>query len=106
MKELQPVNQQVVLDISISNEEQRTASGIIIPDTAKEKPKMAPVSWMSSIDNAEIKPGDKVLFKPYSGTEVEFEGKQYLILPYADIMAKIVEKRRKLRGKYFPGGSR
>ncbi len=91
MKELQPVNRQIVLDISESNQEQRTASGIIIPDTAREKPKMARVLGMSVIDNSEIKMGDMVLFKPYSGTELEFEGKKYLILPYSDILAKIVE---------------
>lgn len=91
MKELQPINQQVIIDITVSSEEQRTASGIIIPDTAKEKPKIAPVVGMSVIDNAEVKPGDMVLFKPYSGNEIEFEGKKYLILPYADILAKIVE---------------
>ncbi len=91
MKELQPVNQHVVLDITESNSERRTSSGIIIPDTAKEKPKIAPVVWMSVIENAEVQPGETVLFKPYSGTEVEFEGKKYLILPYADILAKIAE---------------
>ena len=91
MKELQPTNSHVVLDITDTNNEKRTASGIIIPDTAKEKPKIAPIKWMSVIDNAEVKPGDVVLFKPFSGTEVEFEGGNYLILPYADILAKIVE---------------
>jgi chaperonin GroES len=91
MKELQPINQQVVLDVTESNQEMRTASGIIIPDTAKEKSKIAPIVGMSTIDNAEVKPGDTVLFKPFSGTEVEFEARKYLILPYADIMAKIVE---------------
>lgn len=91
MKELQPVNQHVVLDITESVSERRTTAGIIIPDTAKEKPKIAPVVWMSAIDNAEVQPGETVLFKPFSGTEVEFEGKKYLILPYADILAKIVE---------------
>jgi len=45
---------------------------------------------MSTIENAEIKPGDEVLFKPYTGTEVEFGGKKYLILPYSEILAKIV----------------
>ena len=90
MKELQPINQQVVLDITVSNQEQRTVSGIIIPDSAKEKPKTAQVAWMSHIENAEIKPGDLVLFKPFSGTEMEFEGKQYLFLTYADILAKVV----------------
>jgi chaperonin GroES len=81
----------VVLDISGSNQEKRTGSGIIIPDTAREKPKIAPIVWMSTIESAEVKPGDTVLFKPFSGTEVEFENRKYLILPYADIMAKIVE---------------
>lgn len=91
MKELQPINQQVLLDITESKQEQRTASGIIIPETAKVKPKIAQVAGMSVIDNAEIKLGDMVLFKPYSGTEIDFEGKKFLILPYAEILAKIVE---------------
>jgi len=91
MKELQAVNQQVILDVSETQQEQHTASGIIIPDTAKEKSQMALVVSMSVIDNPEIKPGDRVIFKPYSGNEIEFEGKKYLILPYADILAKVVE---------------
>lgn len=91
MKELQAVNQQVLLDVTESQQEQHTASGIIIPDSAKEKSQMALVTSMSVIDNPEIKPGDRVIFKPYSGNEIEFEGKKYLILPYADILAKVVE---------------
>jgi chaperonin GroES len=90
MKELQPINQQVVLDITDTMEEKRTASGLIIPDSAKEKPKTAPITWMSQIEKAEIKPGDVVLFKPFTGTEMEFEGKQYLFLSYSDILAKVV----------------
>jgi len=91
MKELQPINQNVLLDISNDTAEQKTAGGIIIPDTAKEKPKMAKVLGMSNIDNPEISVGDVVLFKEYGGTETEFEGKKYLIIPYSDILAKIVE---------------
>jgi chaperonin GroES len=91
MRELQPVNQHVALDITESGSEKRTASGIIIPDTAKEKSQFASIAWMGLVENAEVKPGDTVIFKAYSGTEVEFEGKKYLILPYADILAKIVE---------------
>lgn len=90
MKELQPINQQVVLDITDDKEEKRTASGLIIPDSAKEKPKTAPVAWMSQVDKAEIKPGDMVLFKPFTGTEMEFEGRKYLFLTYDDILAKVV----------------
>lgn len=94
MKELQPINQQVVLDITDSKDEQRTSSGIIIPDVAKEKPKTAKVAWMGAIEKPEIKPGDTVLYKPFSGSEVEFESKKYLILQYADIFAKVVETEK------------
>lgn len=89
MKELQPVNQQVLLEFEQS--EEKTAAGIIIPDSAKEKPKYAKVIAMSGIENAEISVGDTVLFKQFSGTEIDFEGKDYLLVPYADILAKVVE---------------
>ena len=91
MKELQPINQNVLLDITEKSEEKTTAAGIIIPDTAREKPQMAEVVGLSNIDNVEIAVGDAVLFKEYTGTETEFEGKKYLILPYADVLAKVVE---------------
>ena len=91
MKELQPVNQNVLLEIADNKGEQRTASGIIIPDSAKEKQNIAKVVAMSNIDNVEIAVGDKVLYKEYSGNETEFEGKNYLVIQYAEILAKIVE---------------
>jgi chaperonin GroES len=91
MKELQPINQQVLLDMNDESNEQVTAGGIIIPDTAKEKKKLAKVLAISNIENSEIQVGETVLFKEYSGTEVEFEGNKYLLVPYADILAKIVE---------------
>jgi len=91
MKELQAINQQVIIDLSEQQKEQRTASGIIIPDTAKEKPNMGKIVNMSTIENAEVKVGDTVIYKSYSGTEIEFEGKKYLFLPYGDILAKVVE---------------
>lgn len=90
MKELQPLNQNVLLDMQ--DEGQRmTASGIIIPDTAKEKPQFAKVLAIGNVENPEISVGDKVVFKKYAGTELEFEGKKYLMVPYADLLAKIVE---------------
>ena len=90
MKELQPINQQVLLDLSESKVRQ-TAGGIIIPDTVEEKPMFAKVLSLSTIENSEISVGDTVLFKKYSGTEIEFEGRKFLLMPYADILAKIVE---------------
>lgn len=91
MKELQPINQNVLLDLSEKEKEQKSSGGIIIPDTAKEKPKLAKVVGLSTIENAEIAIGDTVLFKEFAGTETEFEGKTYLVIPYADILAKVVE---------------
>ncbi|MGK7393220.1 MAG: co-chaperone GroES [Candidatus Cyclobacteriaceae bacterium M3_2C_046] len=91
MKELLPVNQNVLLDLNEEKGEQKTSAGIIIPDTAKEKPKFAKVVALSNIDNPEIAVGDTVFYKEYAGTELEHEGKKYLVLPYADILAKIVE---------------
>lgn len=91
MKELQPINQNVLLDLTEEQKEQKTASGIIIPDSAKEKQNIAKVVAVSNIENAEVTVGDSVLYKAYSGTETEFEGKKYLLLPYDDILAKIVE---------------
>ena len=91
MKEVQPVNQNVLLDITDDKREQKTASGIIIPDSAKEKQNTAKVVAMSNIENAEISVGDIVLYKAYSGNETELEGKKYLLIQYSEILAKIVE---------------
>ena len=91
MKEMLPINQNVLLDLSSAAGEQKTSGGIIIPDTAKEKPQFAKVVALSNIDNPEIAVGDTVLFKKYSGTEVEYDGAKYLVIPYADLLAKVVE---------------
>lgn len=90
MKELQPINQNVLLEISEDNSEQTTASGIIIPDSAKEKQEIAKVVAISNIKNAEIAPGDEVLYKQFAGTQIDFGDKKYLLLPYAEILSKVV----------------
>ncbi len=91
MKELQPINQNVLLELTEDSSEQKTASGIIIPDSAKEQQSVAKVVAISNIENAEVAPGDLVLYKKFSGTEIDFEGKTFLVLPYADILSKVVE---------------
>ncbi|NCC72330.1 MAG: co-chaperone GroES [Sphingobacteriia bacterium] len=91
MKELQPLNQNVILDLDESKKEQRTSGGIIIPDTAKEKPQIARVVAVGNVENPGIAVGDLVIYKKYSGTELEYEGHKYLFIPYADLLAKIVE---------------
>lgn len=91
MNELQPVNQNVLLEISDVTKEKTTITGIIIPDSAIEKQAVGKVIAISTVENAEIAVGDRVLYKEHTGTETEFEGKKYLFIPYADILAKIVE---------------
>jgi len=91
MKELQPINQNVLLELKEETAEQKTAGGIIIPDSAREKQEVAKVVAISNIENAEIAPGDEVLYKKFSGTEIHFDGTNYLLVPYADVLSKVVE---------------
>ena len=73
--------------------EAKTASGIIIPDTAKEKPQRGTVISISDIDDKGNKPsvkvGDNVLYGKYAGTEVTVDGKDLLIMRESDIFAVI-----------------
>lgn len=68
--------------------EEKTASGIIIPDTAKEKPqqgKIVAIGTGKKDEPINVKVGDQVLYGKYSGTEVTIEGSEYLIMKEADI---------------------
>lgn len=90
MKELQPINQHVLIELK-EQEEQKTASGIIIPDSAKEQENSGVVVAISQIENPEIAVGELVMFKARSGEELDFEGGKYLMIPYGNILGKIVE---------------
>jgi chaperonin GroES len=72
--------------------ELKTAGGIIIPDTAKEKPQKGTVVAVGNGKKDEpltVKVGDQVLYGKYSGTEINVEGKDYLIMRESDILAVI-----------------
>jgi chaperonin GroES len=77
--------------------EEKTSGGIVLPDTAKEKPQQGEVLAIGpgKIDDKgnrqpmEVKVGDKVLFAKYSGTEVKIDGIEYLILSERDILAVV-----------------
>ena len=76
--------------------EERTKSGIIMPDTAKEKPQegeivaVGPGKMEKGVRAAlEVKPGDRVIYSKYAGTEVKYDGEEYLILKESDILAVI-----------------
>lgn len=93
MASLKPLGDRVV--VKVIEEEERTAGGIVLPDTAKEKPQKGEVIAVGTgrlLDNGErvpleVKNGDKVIFAKYGGTEVKLGGEEYLILRESDILA-------------------
>ena len=77
---------------SCQKPEEKTASGIFIPDTAKEKPQRGTVVAVGDGKKEEpitVKVGDEVLYGKYAGTEITYEGKEYLIMRESDIYAII-----------------
>lgn len=84
-----PMDDRVLVEIL--EEEEKTSSGLIIPDTAKEKPRMGKVVAVGTDEMLKevIKEGDTILFAKFGGEEVSFEGKDYLILQRNDILAVI-----------------
>ncbi len=84
---IQPLDDRVLVEIY--EEEEKTKGGIIIPDTAKEKPRMGKVVEVGTDEDLKelIKVGDKILFAKYGGEEVEMDGKDYVILSRSDVLA-------------------
>ena len=85
---IKPLADRVVVEAAEA--EEKTASGIIIPDTAKEKPQKGIVIAVGTGKKDEpltVKEGDVVLYGKYAGTEVTFEGKDFLIMRESDIFA-------------------
>ncbi len=91
---IRPLEDRVI--VTIDEKEQTTASGLVIPDTAKEKPQQGTVVAVGPGKRSEqtgeqipvdVNEGDTVLFSKYGGTEVKVEGEEYLILSARDILA-------------------
>jgi chaperonin GroES len=93
---LQPLDDRIV--VRPNEAEERTASGLVIPDTAKEKPQQGEVLSVGPgrrADNTgeliplDIKAGDTVLYSKYGGTEVTVDGEDLLVLSSRDVLAKV-----------------
>jgi chaperonin GroES len=90
---IKPLGERVV--VKVLEKETKTKSGIVLPDTAKEKPQMGKILAIGSgkiLDNGqklplEVKTGDQVLFAKYAGTEVKLDGEEYMILKESDLLA-------------------
>ncbi|WLD93697.1 co-chaperone GroES [Alkalihalobacillus sp. AL-G] len=92
---LKPLGDRIIIELVES--EEKTASGIVLPDSAKEKPqegKVVAVGTGRVTDNGEkialeVSEGDSVIFSKYAGTEVKYQGAEYLILRETDVLAVI-----------------
>jgi chaperonin GroES len=90
---LKPLGDRVI--VQALPQEDKTRGGVILPETAKEKPQQASVVAVGEgriLDNGtkvamEVKPGDRILYGKYSGTEVKIEGEEYLIIKESEILA-------------------
>ncbi|KGX84319.1 co-chaperone GroES [Pontibacillus marinus] len=92
---LKPLGDRIVIEVV--EQEETTASGIVLPDSAKEKPQEGKVVAVGSgrvTDNGEkvaleVSEGDRIIFSKFAGTEVKYEGTEYLILRESDVLAVI-----------------
>ena len=85
---IQPLADRVLIEPAAA--EEKTIGGIIIPDTAKEKPlqgKVVAVGKGTKDEEMVLKVGDTVLYGKYAGTELEIEGEKYLIMRQSDVLA-------------------
>ena len=100
---IQPLHDRIILEAA--QKEERTAGGIILPDTAQEKPQRGTVLAVGPgkrLDSGQLAPvdvkvGDTVLYGKYGGTEVKVDGKDYVILRAEDILA-VLEPEPALAG--------
>jgi chaperonin GroES len=89
-EKIQPIADRVLVEAAAA--EEKTAGGIIIPDTAKEKPQRGKVVAVGNGKKDEpmtVKAGQTILYGKYSGTEISIDGKDYLIMRESDILAII-----------------
>jgi chaperonin GroES len=90
-----PLNDKVLIERLEADD--KTAGGIILPDTAKEKPKQGKILALGEgkiLENGQrvsfqVKVGDRVLFSSYAGNEVQLDGKEYLVMSEDDILAVV-----------------
>lgn len=88
---IQPLSDRVLIEPTAA--EEVTASGIIIPDSAKEKPlrgTVLAVGTGTKDEEMRLKEGDVVLFGKYAGSEFELDGKKYLMMRQSDVLAKLI----------------
>ena len=102
--DLKPLGDRVIVEVL--DEEETTISGIVLPDTAKEKPQRGNVLEVGpgryedgKLVPLDVTKGDEVIFSKYGGTEVKVGGEEFLILRESDILAKVATTKAKTKAK-------
>ena len=110
--DLQPLGDRLIVEAL--EEEETTASGIVLPDTAKEKPQRGRVLAVGPGGRDEdgeyipmdVEVGDEIIYSKYGGTEVKLGADEYLILRESDVLAKVVAQKAKAKGKRELAGAK
>lgn len=84
---IQPLGTRVL--IKPLEQDSKTASGLFLPESAKEKPQTGEVVAIGDDESIKLKPKDKVLFAKYSGTEFKYDGLEYLLLESNDVLVRL-----------------
>jgi chaperonin GroES len=85
--QVRPLGNRVL--VKLVNEQERTQSGIYIPDTAKDKPQTGEVIAVGDGEDVKVKTGQKVLFAKFAGTEIKIDNVEHLILSMDDVLAVV-----------------
>jgi chaperonin GroES len=109
---LQPLGDRLIVEAL--EEEETTASGIVLPDTAKEKPQRGRVMAVGPGGRDEdgkyiamdLEVGDEIIYSKYGGTEVKVGDDEYLVLRESDVLAKVVPTKGKAKGKRELAGAK
>jgi len=110
--DLQPLGDRLIVEAL--EEEETTVSGIVLPDTAKEKPQRGRVLAVGPGGRDEdgeyipldVEVGDEIIYSKYGGTEVKMGADEYLILRESDVLAKVVARKAKAKGKRELAGAK
>jgi chaperonin GroES len=110
--DLQPLGDRLIVEAL--EEEATTASGIVLPDTAVEKPQRGRVMAVGPGGRDEdgeyipmdVEVGDEIIYSKYGGTEVKLGADEYLILRESDVLAKVVAQKAKAKGKRELAGAK
>jgi chaperonin GroES len=109
--DLQPLGDRLIVEVL--EEEEATASGIVLPDTAKEKPQRGRVLAVGpgtrdedgKFVGMEVAEGDEVVFSKYGGTEIKLGADEYLILRESDVLAKVAGSKSGSKKKEMAGAT-